>query len=329
MDSKNIVTAKVHANIAIIKYWGKELEELKTPCNSSISFLLEKFYTLTTIIPDASLKKDVFYLNGQLQSEQETLKITKLLNNFRSKNEYALIKSYNSMPTSAGLSSSSSGLAALIVAANQTYQKNLTIDQLSYYARLGSGSACRSFYGPLAIWKHDEDEKKAIAYPVECNLDLTMIILILSDKQKPILSRDGMLLTKKTSTLFPTWVKQANYDANKMLEYIAKNDFKKMGELMESNTLLMHETTKYANPSFTYLNEDTYQAIAYIKSLQENNINVYFTMDAGPNVKLLCESKDAQKIKEYLLKQYEEKQIVVSKAATGFEILEGDHVPSM
>lgn len=326
MDTKNIVTAKVHANIAIIKYWGKTDEQLKTPCNSSISFLLEKFYTLTTIIPDKTLTHDVFYLNDVLQDEKETQKITKILNYFRPQNEFALIKSRNSMPTSAGLSSSSSGLAALVACANTTYKANLSTAQLSYYARLGSGSACRSFYGPFAIWQKEDDEKQAIAYPLPCELDLSMIILVLSDQKKAILSRDGMLQTKQTSTLFQHWVAQANLDAKKMVEYMRNNQFQQMGQLMESNTRLMHETTNYATPAFTYLNADTWEAIRYVETLQQAGINVYYTMDAGPNVKLLCESKDVETIKAKLHLKYAEEKIVVSKAASGFEILEGDYV---
>lgn len=324
MDTKNIITAKAHANIAMIKYWGKKDEALKIPYNSSISFSLDAFYTKTCILFQEGLSKDMFYLNDILQDEKETQKVSKVLNYFRNPNDYVIIKSTNSMPTAAGLSSSSAGLAALVIAANHAFNKNLTDAQLSYYARLGSGSASRSIYGPYAIWKTSDIDSEAIAYPLECDLDLSMIILVLSDKKKTVLSRDGMKHCVDTSTLFPKWVETANHDAELMLEYMQKNDFTKMGQLMESNTLLMHETTQFANPPFTYLKDDTFKAIDYIKTLRTQGLEMYFTMDAGPNVKILCQSKDADLIKTELLKKYLPNQVIVSKGASCYEILPGD-----
>lgn len=324
MDSKNLVTAKVHANIAIIKYWGKKNEHLKIPFNSSISFTLDKFYTKTCIIKDQSLSKDIFYLNNELQSDKETKKISKILDYFRSKDEYVIVKSTNSMPTAAGLSSSSSGLAALVVAANYTFNTKKSDSELSYLARLGSGSASRSLFGPLAIWKTSDIDQEAISYPLACDLDLSMIILVLSGKKKEVLSRDGMRHCVETSTLFDTWVKQANEDALTMQKYIKEKDFTNIGKLMEKNTLLMHETTKYANPPFTYLTEETFEAIKFVEKIREEGVEAYFTMDAGPNVKILCQTKDCSKLTQILLTKYPPEKVVVSKGASNYEILPGD-----
>lgn len=324
MDSKNLITAKVHANIAIIKYWGKKDEKLKIPFNSSISFTLDKFYTKTCIIKDSSLTKDIFYLNHELQDEKETLKISKVLDYFRNKNEYVIVKSTNSMPTAAGLSSSSSGLAALVVAANYAFNTQKSDSELSYLSRLGSGSASRSLFGPFAIWKTSTIDTDAIAYPLKCDLDLSMIILVLSDKKKDILSRDGMKHCVDTSSIFNHWVTQANKDVIEMQHHMQNKDFTNMGKLMEKNTLLMHETTSYANPPFTYLKAETFEAIALIKKIREDGLEAYFTMDAGPNVKILCQSKDCNAIVEKLTKKYPKEKIIVSKGASNYEILHGD-----
>lgn len=324
MDSKNLATAKVHANIAIIKYWGKKEEKLKIPFNSSISFTLDKFYTKTCIIKEKGLTKDVFYLNNVLQDDNETQKISKVLDHFRNKEEFVVVKSSNSMPTAAGLSSSSSGLAALVVAANYTFNTKKSDSELSYLARLGSGSASRSLFGPFAIWKTSDIDHEAIAYPLDCDLDLSMIILILSVQKKEVLSRDGMKHCVETSSLFNTWVEQANRDAITMQKYMKEKDFTNMGKLMEKNTLLMHETTKYANPPFSYLKNATFEAIELVKEIRKNGIEAYFTMDAGPNVKILCQTKDCAALTKKLLEKYPEEKIVVSKGASNYEILPGD-----
>lgn len=312
MDTKNIVTAKAHANIAIIKYWGKLDEVKKTPLNSSISLTLDKFYTITSIERNTNLNHDVFYLNDELQSDDETLKISKILDYFRTTNEKVIVRSHNSMPTAAGLSSSSSGYAALVLCANKAFNSNKSHSELSYIARLGSGSACRSLYGPVAIWRHDNDEHKAIAYPLQCNIKLAMIIIILNKNKKKVLSRDGMRHCVETSTIFDKWVTTANNDALKMVDLLQTDNFKAIGELMERNTLLMHETTLHANPPFSYLNSDTHECLDYIKKMRQDGFEAYFTMDAGPNVKLLCKATDVHKIYKKLQEKYDADNLVMS-----------------
>ena len=45
------VTVKSYANIAIIKYWGKEDAEKMIPSTSSISLTLEDMFTKTQLSP--------------------------------------------------------------------------------------------------------------------------------------------------------------------------------------------------------------------------------------------------------------------------------------
>ena len=117
MDRKP-VTVRSYANIAIIKYWGKKEEKEMVPATSSISLTLENMYTETTLssLPtDATA--DAFYINGQLQNEAEHAKMSKIIDRYRPEGEgFVRIDTQNNMPTAAGLSSSSSGLSALVKA---------------------------------------------------------------------------------------------------------------------------------------------------------------------------------------------------------------------
>jgi len=72
----------------------------------------------------------------------------------------------------------------------------------------------------------------------------------------------------------------------------------------------MHKTTETANPPFTYFNEKTYEAMDFVKNLRNSGEKCYFTMDAGPNVKVLCLEKDFEKLKYVLGKKY---KIIASK----------------
>ena len=307
MDRKP-VTVRSYANIAIIKYWGKKAEKEMVPATSSISLALENMYTETTLSPlPADARSDEFYINGQLQNEAEHVKMSKIIDRYRPEGAgFVRIDTKNNMPTAAGLSSSSSGLSALVKACNAYFQLGLNRKELALEAKFASGSSSRSFYGPLAAWDKDSGE----IYPVETDLKLAMIMLVLEDQKKPISSRDGMKLCVETSTTFEEWIRQSEQDYKDMLIYLKENDFEKVGVLTEKNALAMHATTKTANPPFSYLTDASYEAMDFIRQLREQGESCYFTMDAGPNVKVLCLEKDLEHLSELLGQRY---RLIVSK----------------
>ena len=307
MDRKP-VTVRSYANIAIIKYWGKKAEKEMVPATSSISLTLENMYTETTLSPlPADATADTFYINGQLQNETEHVKMSKIIDRYRPEGAgFVRIDTKNNMPTAAGLSSSSSGLSALVKACNAYFQLGLNRRELALEAKFASGSSSRSFYGPLAAWDKDSGE----IYPVETDLKLAMIMLVLEDQKKPISSRDGMKLCVETSTTFDEWICQSEQDYKDMLVYLKENDFKKVGELTEKNALAMHATTKTATPSFSYLTDASYEAMDFVRQLREQGESCYFTMDAGPNVKVLCLEEDLEHLSELLGQRY---RLIVSK----------------
>ncbi|MFS1663556.1 diphosphomevalonate decarboxylase [Streptococcus sp. zg-JUN1979] len=307
MDGKT-VSAKSYANIAIIKYWGKDDEKAMIPSTSSISLTLESMYTTTELsFCAAEADSDLFYLDGRLQDAKEHAKMSAILDRFGGKDRpYVRIETTNNMPTAAGLSSSSSGLSALIKAANQLFARNLSQKELAQEAKFASGSASRSFFGPVAAW----DKDSGSIYPVKTDLKLAMIMLILNDDKKDVSSREGMKRCKETSRNFSDWVEQSKADYQEMLIHLANNDFAKVGELTERNALLMHSTTREANPAFSYLTEASYQAMDTIKAIRQDGIACYFTMDAGPNVKVLCLEEDVERLAALLEKDY---RLIVSR----------------
>ncbi|MBS3511039.1 diphosphomevalonate decarboxylase, partial [Staphylococcus aureus] len=60
-----------------------------------------------------------------------------------------------------------------------------------------------------------------------------------------------------------------------------------------------------------------------VHACREAGYPCYFTMDAGPNVKILVEKKNKQQIIDKLLTQFDNNQIIDSDIiATGIEIIE-------
>ncbi|VGS61888.1 diphosphomevalonate decarboxylase [Streptococcus pyogenes] len=304
----NVITVTSYANIAIIKYWGKENQAKMIPSTSSISLTLENMFTTTSVsfLPDTATS-DQFYINGVLQNDEEHTKISTIIDQFRQPGQaFVKMETQNNMPTAAGLSSSSSGLSALVKACDQLFDTQLDQKALAQKAKFASGSSSRSFFGPVAAW----DKDSGAIYKVETDLKMAMIMLVLNAAKKPISSREGMKLCRDTSTTFDEWVEQSAIDYQHMLTYLKTNNFEKVGQLTEANALAMHATTKTANPPFSYLTKESYQAMEAVKELRQEGFACYFTMDAGPNVKVLCLEKDLAQLAERLDKNY---RIIVSK----------------
>ena len=306
---------KSYANIAIIKYWGKKDPIKMIPATSSISLTLENMFTETEIsfisreeaIEKTGQASDLLYINGELQNEEQIKKITKVVNLFRDdRNQLVKIDTTNNMPTEAGLSSSSSGLSAAIKACNRLFDKNLSREELAQISKFASGSSSRSFFGPVGMWDKDTGEVSE----VKTDLKLAMIVLVLNEEKKIISSRKGMALCMETSTSFDEWIRQSEIDFENMKKYLSEGNFSKVGELTEENALRMHETTKNANPPFTYLTEKSFEAMEYIRKLRKQGEKCYFTMDAGPNVKVLCLEEDFERLKDIFGKKY---KIIASK----------------
>ncbi|HEP1688498.1 TPA: diphosphomevalonate decarboxylase [Streptococcus pyogenes] len=304
----NVITVTSYANIAIIKYWGKENQAKMIPSTSSISLTLENMFTTTSVsfLPDTATS-DQFYINGVLQNDEEHTKISTIIDQFRQPGQaFVKMETQNNMPTAAGLSSSSSGLSALVKACDQLFDTQLDQKALAQKAKFASGSSSRSFFGPVAAW----DKDSGAIYKVETDLKMAMIMLVLNAAKKPISSREGMKLCRDTSTTFDEWVEQSAIDYQHMLTYLKTNNFEKVGQLTEANALAMHATTKTANPPFSYITKESYQAMEAVKELRQEGFACYFTMDAGPNVKVLCLEKDLAQLAERLGKNY---RIIVSK----------------
>ena len=301
-------TAKAHTNIALIKYWGKRDEELFLPMNNSLSITLDRFYTITSVQFCECLTSDKLYLNESLATEDETKKISGLLDLIRDLagiKLYAVVDSINKVPTAAGFASSASGFAALAAAATKALGMDIDEPTLSKIARQGSGSACRSIHGGYVEWKKGEKSDGSDSYAEqilpEDEWDLSILSVLLEPKQKKILSREGMKRSVETSPFYQGWLDTVDEDLEVAKQAINQRNFEMLGDVLERNAMKMHATTLGANPPFMYWQSATFDVMEKVQDLRESGIQAYFTIDAGPNVKVLCQPKDEEFVREALL----------------------------
>lgn len=317
--------ARAHANIALIKYWGKKDDELAIPMNSSLSLTLDCFYTETEVIFDDKLDEDCFYLNDKKGNKLATEKVSSLLDLFRKAAEIktpALVKSRNFVPTAAGLASSASGMAALAAAANLASGLNLKPRELSTYARQGSGSATRSIYGGFVEWQKGESGDDSYALEIDdASWDIGMVVVMVNKEEKTVSSREGMKRTVATSPFYKGWVESAEEDLKNIKTAIKNRDFDQMGMIAESNGLKMHATMLGANPPLLYWEPESLVVMQMVRELRSQGISCYFTMDAGPNVKIICRLSESNIIKERLEERFKAEQIIVSGPGPGIIVL--------
>lgn len=319
--------ARAYTNIALIKYWGKKDEELILPMNNSLSLTLDAFYTETTVSFDPALQADTFLLDGQLQNTAATAKISRFLDLLRElagTKLRAAVTSENFVPTAAGLASSASGLAALAAAGNAALQLGLDDSQLSRLARRGSGSACRSIFGGFVEWEQGTDDLTSLAHPLAANgfeNDLAMLFVLINDKQKDVSSRDGMRRTVATSAFYPGWLASLPEDLAAIKQAIATQDFTALGRITEANGLKMHATTLAAVPPFTYWSPQSLMAMDLVRQLRATGTECYFTMDAGPNVKVLCRRQDEAAVQQAFSNSFSSDRLILAHAGPGISYL--------
>lgn len=326
MENKQAKWVRAYTNIAFIKYWGKKNEELILPQNNSLSLTLDAFYTETKVTFDETLTADILYLDGEEESPKALKKaqvVLDLVREMAGMTTPARIDSKNFVPTAAGLASSASGLAALAGAASLAAGLELSDTELSRLARRGSGSASRSIYGGFAEWQQGTSDEDSVAVPVDdADWDIGMLFIIVDDNQKDISSTEGMRRVVETSPYYDGWVSSTETDLADIKEAIAEQDLVKTGEIAERSALKMHALNLSANPPFNYWSPDSITAMRKVTELREMGYPVYLTMDAGPNVKLICKASQLEELYEILRKDYREEQLVLAKPGPGMQIIE-------
>jgi len=281
-------TAKANVNIALIKYWGKKDITWNLPLTSSISLTLDAFYTLTTVAYDSKLTEDILYIDDELITGHENLRVTRYMDKIRQLYHipyYAKITSYNHVPKKAGLASSSSAFAALAYAATKAYGLDLDKKKLSSLARLGSGSASRSIYEGLALWHEGKDHLSSYAEHLTNMDDLALIVCLIDESPKKVNSTDAMNLLNDFPELKKLWIDSTKDAFEDMKEAIIANDFDMIGQIAESHASLMHYIIQETGVS--YLTDLSFKVIDLTEKLRAEGYPVYATMDAGANVKIL------------------------------------------
>ncbi|HJP97574.1 MAG TPA: diphosphomevalonate decarboxylase [Rhodanobacteraceae bacterium] len=322
-------TALAHPNIALVKYWGKRDDALNLPASGSLSITLDGLRTRTFVRFDTALGEDDVVLNGH-RDAAESHKISAFLDLLREcagATTRARVVSDNDFPTGAGLASSASGFAALAVAADHALGTKLDPSALSRLARRGSGSAARSIFGGFVEMAAGTraDGEDAFATPL---LDpeawpLTVAIAITTRAAKSTSSRVGMDLSRRTSPFYRDWIANGAANLEAARNAVRTRDLDKLADVGESSCLAMHAVMLSTRPGLIYWNGATVECMQRVRSLREREgLGVFFTIDAGPQMKAVCLQEAAPRVTEALRNVPGVQTVMLSGLGQGARVVE-------
>lgn len=322
-------TARAGANVALVKYWGKRDEERNLPAVGSISI------TLSDLVATARVRVDEpsaprFLGGGEVVTGRAAERMdayldwlgTQLGSRARLTTQVG-----TTFPVGAGLASSAAIHCAVAVAAASALGVSVDRARLSRLARVGSGSAARSVYGGWVEWhrgrREDGEDSGATQLLPEGDWPLAMVVAIVHEGQKEVPSRDAMRHVAATSPLYAGWIAAQDEDLAAMRTAIAARDMTAVGTIAEENCLRMHAITFAARPPVLYWSPVTLAAMEAVRALRREGRDAYFTIDAGPQVKVLCRPEDVDAVATAMREVPGVVRTLRARIGRGVEVLEG------
>jgi diphosphomevalonate decarboxylase len=318
---KREATAIACSNIALVKYWGKSERGGNLTAVPSLSLTLAALTTRTSIRFDEDLTRDTLTIDGQALTGRALERATRLLDELRGlsgSRVRAEIVSANDFPTASGLASSASGFAALALAGEAALGLGLAPGEVSRLSRRASASAARSVFGGYVELLAEAEAAEPVAAPDW--LDVEMVIAIVTLGPKKVSSTDGMLHTQRTSPYYPAFREAAPTLFAEAKSALLARDLDTLGAAMEQSTLMMHASMLTARPSLVYLRDVTWRVMEEVRNLRDDGVHAFFTMDAGPHVKILVERSAAAAVAERVAALEGVERVLRSNAGPGARV---------
>lgn len=311
-------TAQAFANIAFIKYWGNRDAALRLPVNGSISMNLDGLYTRTTVSFQPSLSLDELIINGREVTGKGLERVSAILDVVRRAakiKQNAEVVSENNFPTGAGIASSAAAFAALALAAARAAGLDWPEAAVSRLARLGSGSAARSVPAGFVEWKMGTGDEDCYAFSIAPpeHWPLADCVAVVSAGHKTTGSTEGHALAP-SSPLQAARVADAPRRLDICRRALLERDFKALAAIIEQDSDLMHAVMMTSRPALFYWKPATLAVMEAVREWREGGLAVAYTIDAGPNVHVICPQETAAQVTEMLKALSGVSSVLVAKA---------------
>lgn len=292
-----IVRVSAPSNIALIKYMGKTDASSNLPANGSLSYTLENLRSVVEVelLPHGTADQwEPLALEGAAPFHMSERGREKFLGHFdRLKKEFSmrghfLVRSANQFPSDAGIASSASSFAALTMATADMAEKVVSgfkkpsVEKLAELSRRGSGSSCRSFFSPWALWSAEGVRGVEIT-----SLKLQHQLIVVDAGGKAVSSSEAHRRCT-TSSLFETRPRRAEERLRELTRALKEQDWATAFEVTWTEFWDMHALFETSRPSFGYMKPGTLRVLEKVREMWSTRRDgPLATLDAGPNVHLL------------------------------------------
>ena len=261
-------------------------------------------FTRTRVTFDNALQCDELVLDEQTRTGAALQRVSAMLDlvrRFAGLSCYACVQSSNNFPMGAGIASSASAFAALSLAASRAAGLDLDEAALSKLARTGSGSACRSVPGGFVEWRAGNRHENSYAYSIAPpeHWELVDCVAIVSREHKVTGSSEGHPLAY-TSPLQSARVDDAPRRLRICRQAILERDFEALADIVELDSHLMHGVIMTSSPRILYWQPATLTVMQAVSAWRKQGLPVCYTIDAGPNVHVICTAPSASEVTERL-----------------------------
>jgi diphosphomevalonate decarboxylase len=328
MKQDAYVHAVAPSNIAFLKYWGKREAASQWPADDSVSMTLSSA-TTTTRAFFSETEDDVVSFKGAETDTRKALEHLQFLRKELGFGEPLRIETANNFPMACGIASSASGFAALTIAAMAAWTRSRSFDdlaargfsrtRLAHLARQGSGSAGRSLWGGFVHWEagHSPATQNLRQCFTTQHWQLADLIVVLSDQKKSVSSSDAHK-SAWTSPLFAPRLAGLHERRDRMFKAIEQRDLAELGPLIEEEALEMHSVMMTSHPAANFLTEETAKFLVWLRNERKHgNFRAWFTIDAGPNVHVICEAENVEAYRKKVLASFPQYQLICDKVGSG------------
>lgn len=298
-----MIQAKAHPNLALVKYWGKRHETRRIPATPSLSIPLLSLETRTELQPAQGDMDEIFIAGSRDDSGRVARWLATLREHHRLDIPPLKVETNNNFPTSAGLASSASGFAALSIGINRLLDLDLGFEALSRLARLGSASAARSVkVGYVTLDGEGSNQASWCARLLrEWNAwPLGVSVAICSLDSKPISSSDAMRLGRETSSNYGDWIRLNRRLYGLATKAVLAKDFNALAQAARWSFFGMLSVMASTRPPVRYLNQASFSVIKAVDELHRDGNDVFFSCDAGAQVKCIYLPQHAELVQTRL-----------------------------
>jgi diphosphomevalonate decarboxylase len=236
------------------------------------------------------------------------------------------VVSQNNFPISVGLASSASGFAALTLAVLGAVNSEQIIENKKELSRLilegGSASAMRSVFGGFVESHIGNTLEECFSERIapENYWNLLDIIAVVDNGGKNISSLDGHDRAS-SSPYFQGRILKIHQRLQKCKKAIIEKNFSLLGQCIESDTVSMHKVAMTSIPPANYFTSGTRRVLSQIPRWRVEGLRSYFSIDAGANVHVICQEKDAEELRKKLTEIPEVRYLIVNRPGRGAELI--------